>query len=202
MFNFTGNAQQAGGSELSLFSFSPTNWTALYWGSRPAPDLPTAGLDGSPHALIAAAIGVQGEDLGLVTLSYQPGEAAPTDAGTYVVNATFAGNANYEPVTGSATLTITAVEPTVTITGGEFRATLKKTAIDKNALGIALHKKARPSHSLGCTEELYAEHGNQERKRSARQSAFRKGGSDGMSPSATGMCYKCGIRPLPDRESR
>jgi hypothetical protein len=49
--NFTGNALAAGGSQLSFFNFTPTTWTALYWGSRPAPDNPTAGLDGSQHNL-------------------------------------------------------------------------------------------------------------------------------------------------------
>jgi hypothetical protein len=49
-YNFTGDANTAGGSQLSLFNFSPTSWTALYWGAASG-DLPTAGLDGSLHSL-------------------------------------------------------------------------------------------------------------------------------------------------------
>jgi hypothetical protein len=50
MYNFSGDAQGPGGSQLSFFTFSPTTWTALYWGSS-SPSTPTAGLDGSQHAL-------------------------------------------------------------------------------------------------------------------------------------------------------
>jgi hypothetical protein len=60
MFNFSGDAQGPGGSQLSFFTFSPTTWTALYWGSSTAPNLPTAGLDGSQHAL--SFVGISGGD--------------------------------------------------------------------------------------------------------------------------------------------
>jgi hypothetical protein len=49
-FNFTGDANTAGGSQLAFSNFSPTSWTALYWGAASG-DLPTAGLDGSLHSL-------------------------------------------------------------------------------------------------------------------------------------------------------
>ena len=59
MYSFSGNPQNAGGGDLSLFSFSPTTWTALYWGSWTAPSNPMAGLDGSLHALSFVAMGDQ-----------------------------------------------------------------------------------------------------------------------------------------------
>jgi hypothetical protein len=57
-YNFTGNSLAAGGSQLSFFNFTPTTWTALYWGSWTAPSNPTAGLDGSQHNL--AFVGISG----------------------------------------------------------------------------------------------------------------------------------------------
>ena len=57
-YNFNGNPNNAGGSQLSFFNFSPTTWTALYWGSWTAPSNPTAGLDGSQHNL--AFVGISG----------------------------------------------------------------------------------------------------------------------------------------------
>src|SRR5262249_50027569 len=45
-FGFTGNSPEPGGANVSLFNFSPTTWTALYWGPFDQ-TLPAAGLDGS-----------------------------------------------------------------------------------------------------------------------------------------------------------
>src|SRR6185295_10104362 len=57
-YMFSGNGQNAGGADLSLFSFSPTSWTALYWGSWTAPSGPAASLDGSLHNL--SFVGISG----------------------------------------------------------------------------------------------------------------------------------------------
>jgi hypothetical protein len=57
-YNFSGDSQTAGGADLSLFSFSPTSWTALYWGSWTAPSGPAASLDGSLHNL--SFVGISG----------------------------------------------------------------------------------------------------------------------------------------------
>ena len=80
MFNFTGNAQDAGGSELSFFDFSPSTWTALYWGSWTAPSGPAAGLDGSLHALSFA--GISGGD----TVATWDGFSPWTDPGDMTVH--------------------------------------------------------------------------------------------------------------------
>jgi hypothetical protein len=55
-YNFAGDANTAGGSQLSFFNYSPTTWTALYWGPWTAPSNPQAGLDGSLHNLAFAGI--------------------------------------------------------------------------------------------------------------------------------------------------
>jgi len=57
-FGLVGNNQAPGGADLSLFNFSPTTWTQLYWGPDPA-FLPAAGLDGTPHPLSTFA-GISG----------------------------------------------------------------------------------------------------------------------------------------------
>jgi hypothetical protein len=79
-FNFTGNSQNAGGADLALFNFSPTTWTALYWGSWTAPSNPTAGLDGSPHAL--PFVGISGSN----TIATWQGTSPWTNPGDMTVH--------------------------------------------------------------------------------------------------------------------
>jgi len=61
-YNFAGDANTAAGSDLSLFSFTPTTWTALYWGAWSG-SLPQAGLDGSLHALSFGGISGAGNTI-------------------------------------------------------------------------------------------------------------------------------------------
>ena len=81
MFNFTGDALSAGGADLSFFSFSPTTWTALYWGSSSA-SLPAAGLDGSLHALSFG--GISGSNT-IVTWQGTSPWTDPSDQSVHVV---------------------------------------------------------------------------------------------------------------------
>jgi hypothetical protein len=69
--------------------------------------------DGQPHAATGAAHGINGEDLGPVTFTYNDAPDAPVNAGTYAVVATFAGSDTYESATAAATLVI---EPAATTT--------------------------------------------------------------------------------------
>jgi hypothetical protein len=62
--------------------FSPTTWTALYWGSWTAPSLPTAGLDGSQHAL--SFVGISGGDT-IVTWQGNTPWTNPSDMAVHVV---------------------------------------------------------------------------------------------------------------------
>ena len=57
-FGFTGDARLPGGADVSLFDFSPTTWTALYWGPFDA-TVPAAGLDGAPH-ILSTFLGISG----------------------------------------------------------------------------------------------------------------------------------------------
>ena len=61
-YSFSGDANSAPGSDLSLFSFTPTTWTALYWGAWSG-SLPRAGVDGSLHALSFAGISGAGNSV-------------------------------------------------------------------------------------------------------------------------------------------
>ena len=82
MFGFSGNAQNAGGADLSLFDFSPTTWTALYWGSSTGSSLPKAGLDGSLHAL--SFVGISGGDT-VVTWQGTTPWTNPSDSMVHIV---------------------------------------------------------------------------------------------------------------------
>jgi len=81
-YAFTGDAQTAAGSQLSLFNFAPSTWTALYWGSWSAPSTPTAGLDGSLHALSFA--GISGGDT-IVTWQGTTPWTDPSDMSLHIV---------------------------------------------------------------------------------------------------------------------
>ncbi len=90
-----------------------------------APTVTTTGgtfaYTGNPHAASCAVTGVNGESLGTGAISYAPGGATPpTNAGAYTATCSFAAAGNYSSSTDDDTITITAVAPTVTTTGGSF----------------------------------------------------------------------------------
>jgi hypothetical protein len=77
--------------------------------------------DGDPHPATGTANGVDGEDLGALSLTYSGLSDAPINAGSYAVIASFAGNDNYNPASSSdATILITKATPTFNISGGTF----------------------------------------------------------------------------------
>jgi hypothetical protein len=83
----------------------------------------TCTYSGSPCAGSGAATGAGGSMLSPVTLSYSgtgygPTNVAPTNVGSYMVIASFAGNSNYTPGTSAAaTVTISQATATVVATG-------------------------------------------------------------------------------------
>ncbi len=79
-------------------------------------DGPTTSYSGDPHPATATVTGAGGLNES-VAVTYTPGPAAPVNAGSYSADAIFAGDANHDPSTGSAALTVTKVDPTVTATG-------------------------------------------------------------------------------------
>ncbi|HEV7733525.1 MAG TPA: hypothetical protein VGR62_15265 [Candidatus Binatia bacterium] len=82
-FSFTGDAGQPGGANVSLFGYSPTTWTALYWGPFDA-NLPAAGLDGSTHVL-STFLGISGSGDTVATWEGSSSWTNPADSMVYVV---------------------------------------------------------------------------------------------------------------------
>ena len=76
--------------------------------------------DGQPHPATGTVTGAGGTTLGPLTFTYNGMSTPPVDAGVYEVLAEFAGNADYEPVSRTATVTITKATPSMTVTGGTF----------------------------------------------------------------------------------
>ena len=76
--------------------------------------------DGTPHAASGTVTGLGGASLGPLTFTYNGSSAAPVNAGTYTVVATYAGEANYTEASATTTLTIEKATPVVSATGGTF----------------------------------------------------------------------------------
>jgi hypothetical protein len=75
------------------------------------------------------------------TTSYPATATAPTDAGTYQVTASFAGNAIYKPASATATLTITKATATITFDAGTlsqvYHGNVKTVATTTNPAGLS-----------------------------------------------------------------
>ena len=76
--------------------------------------------DASAHAATGSVTGVGGASLGTPTFTYNGSADTPIDAGSYDVVASYAGDSNYSPASGTATITIGKATPTVTVNGGTF----------------------------------------------------------------------------------
>ena len=80
----------------------------------------TFAYDGAPHPATGTVTGLGGVALGPLTFTYSGTAAVPVDAGVYAVQAEFAGDSNYEPLSRTATVTITKAVPSMSLTGGTF----------------------------------------------------------------------------------
>jgi hypothetical protein len=83
----------------------------------------SATYDGNPHADSATAVGTDGVTpvSGSFLITYNDSTTAPTQAGSYAVVANFiSSDLNYTNATITGSLTISAVAPTITITGSPF----------------------------------------------------------------------------------
>ena len=69
--------------------------------------------DGQPHPATGEVRGIGGISLGAPTLTYNGSADQPTNAGTYEVIGTFEGDANYEAVSATATITIGKATPSL-----------------------------------------------------------------------------------------
>jgi hypothetical protein len=66
----------------------------------------TFAYDGQSHPATGSVTGLNGASLGAPSFTYNGSPEPPVAAGSYAVVASFAGNANYEPASASATITI------------------------------------------------------------------------------------------------
>ena len=133
-FNASGNCTSGGlnGSTITITGAGPCTVTASQAGSanyNAAPDVPrsltvnqatatisvsgyTGVYDGNAHGATGSATGVNGEDLmSLLNLG-----ASFTNVPGGTAHWTFAGNTNYAPSSGDATITITKAPSTTTVT--------------------------------------------------------------------------------------
>jgi hypothetical protein len=69
--------------------------------------------DGQPHAATGTVRGNGGANLGTPTFTYNSAVDPPTNAGTYDVVGSFAGDTNYKAATATATITIGKATPTL-----------------------------------------------------------------------------------------
>ncbi len=111
--DYAGDANYAAASATATLTITQATPTVTVVGG-------TFPYDGTPHAATVTVTGVGGETLGPVTVTYNALPAVPVNAGTYAVHASYAGNTNYAPATGGASLTITQATPTIAVTGGTF----------------------------------------------------------------------------------
>ncbi|HEY1215551.1 MAG TPA: MBG domain-containing protein, partial [Bryobacteraceae bacterium] len=106
-------------------NYNPGSGTANITINKATPALTVTGgtytYDAKPHPGSATITGVQGDNslASMVTLTYiQGGAAAPVNAGSYTVTASFAGNSNYNSVTSDpASIIINQASATINVQG-------------------------------------------------------------------------------------
>jgi len=103
----------ASGTASTTLAITPATPTVSVTGG-------TFTYDSKPHSGVAAITGVNGEVLGPVVITYNGSTDAPIDAGTYIVQAAFAGNGNYSVASADAALLIEQAVATLSVTCGSF----------------------------------------------------------------------------------
>jgi Concanavalin A-like lectin/glucanases superfamily/MBG domain (YGX type)/Bacterial Ig-like domain (group 3)/IPT/TIG domain/MBG domain len=96
----------------------------------------TATYDGQPHPAGVILAGHYGDALGPYTVTYNGSSDPPVNAGTYAVEATYAGADNYEAATATGTLTIQPAVVALTVTGGTFTYDAQPHPATVSATGI------------------------------------------------------------------
>jgi hypothetical protein len=105
--SFAGNANYQTASATATITIGKATSTVTVEGG-------SFSYDGQPHAATGSVTGAGGAVLGPLTLTYNSSPDAPSTAGTYEVVASFAGDANHEASSGSATITIAKAAPQLT----------------------------------------------------------------------------------------
>jgi hypothetical protein len=111
--SFEGDANHAAASATATLTIEKAAATVSATGG-------TVTYDGAPHAATGTVTGVGGAPLGSLTFTYNGSADVPSDAGSYVVLASFAGDANHAAASAPATLTIGKAAPAVSVAGGVF----------------------------------------------------------------------------------
>ena len=78
----------------------------------------TFAYDGAPHEATVVVKGITGEVLGAVQVTYDGAATVPRSAGIYAISAAFPGDANYEAVSATGTLTIQQAPLTIRANDG------------------------------------------------------------------------------------
>ncbi|MDQ3710772.1 MAG: Ig-like domain repeat protein [Acidobacteriota bacterium] len=112
------------GSFAGNSNYNPANGSNTIVINKATPTVTVTGgtfaYDGQSHGSTGTVTGVGNEDLGAPSITYNGLNNAPSDAGTYNVVGSFAGNSNYESASRTNTITINKAVPTVSVTGGTF----------------------------------------------------------------------------------
>jgi Carboxypeptidase regulatory-like domain/MBG domain len=114
----TVTASQAGSGNFNPAADVPQSFVINKAVPLVALSCPLAGFDTTPHACTAAATGIGNATVsGSTTFTYSSNPAAPTNAGTYSVSASFtSGDGNYTDAADSGSLVIAKALPIVTVT--------------------------------------------------------------------------------------
>ncbi|HET7456053.1 MAG TPA: MBG domain-containing protein [Gemmatimonadaceae bacterium] len=117
----------------------------------------TGGTYGASTAANGSVVGVGGASLGTPTFSYAgtgsttygPSATAPTNAGTYAVTASFAGDANYLPnsATAAATIAKASSEVAVTCPASVTYTGAALTPCSATATGVSLSQSLTPTYT-------------------------------------------------------
>lgn len=116
----TGAGSYAVVASLNNANYRADNATGALTINKAAPVVTATGntctYSGSPCTGIGSATGVDGADLGAVTLTYTPGSSAPINAGSYSVVASIAETANHTAGSSAAvSVTINKATPTISV---------------------------------------------------------------------------------------
>jgi len=154
---------------------------------------------GSPHPATAHVTGVgsPAQDLGAASsLTYYPGTDtagtaladAPTDAGTYTVDAGFDGNANYEPASKTKTITIDKADSSTTATcppgsytyNGSAQTPCTVTVIGAGGLDLTPDPDYANNTNAGTATASYSYPGDANHKPSSDSDTFTIGKADSI----------------------
>jgi hypothetical protein len=124
----TGTVLASGNARALSVSFAPADTTNYNSASasvsinvlKTTPAVNVTGgtftYDGNPHPATGSVTGVGGANLGTPSFAYAPGgSSAPVNAGIYSVTGSFAGDANYNAASASATITINKAPATISL---------------------------------------------------------------------------------------